>query len=367
MRRRTFLKSLSNSAALVSAAPALAANAGPVEPSLTNFLEVPAVLPGDLDAYFTEEKLHQAIDTRPSLQGVKFETVAYNFPAWHPTPMMEKILGKGWTEFEVLKRAQPLYPGHPMPKYPLWGYYNEAEPGWAEREIDLAADYGINVWMIDWYWHEGAQFYQEQLEGGFLKAANRSRLRFAIMWANHDWGNLFPQTTNEQAVLLPQRHTEDDMMKVTDYCIAHYFSQPNYWRIDGQPVFAIFNVRLLLDTFSAVELRSIFDKMRERVAKAGLGGLHLQASQVYRGHEVELKNLGFDSATNYHMFAGAFGQPSGSRTLLRQSGGTHHPALARERHHAQCSLFSRLSGGVGPDVPRQSARPDGDRADARPV
>ena len=39
--------------------------------------------------------------------------------------------------------------------------------------------------MIDWYWRE-EQFYHEQLEQGFLKAENRTKLKFAVMWANHD-------------------------------------------------------------------------------------------------------------------------------------------------------------------------------------
>ena len=58
--------------------------------------------------------------------------------------------------------------------------------------------------MIDWYWHEGTQFYHEQLEQGFLKADNRSKLKFAVMWANHDWKNVYPARSNrEAAILLP--------------------------------------------------------------------------------------------------------------------------------------------------------------------
>ena len=86
---------------------------------------------------------------------------------------MEKLFGKGWTEFETLKNSRPLYPGHLFPKYPLWGYLDEAEPEWAERKIATAANFGINAWMIDWYWQSGTMFYHEQLENGFLKARNR--------------------------------------------------------------------------------------------------------------------------------------------------------------------------------------------------
>jgi hypothetical protein len=309
MRRRQFFGRLGGSLAALEAGRALAA-APPSEesPGPANFANVSAVRSGDLEAYFTEEKLRQAVDTSVSLKGIKFEVVAYNFPSWHPSPFMEDRFGKGWTEFETLKNSRPLYPGHLFPKYPLWGYFNEADPEWAEREIATAADFGIDVWMIDWYWHSGTMFYHEQLEQGFLKARNRSRLKFAVMWANHHWKNVYPaRSPNQAATLLPQAHSEEDMLRVTDYCIEHYFHEPNYWRIDGRPVFAIFDLNLLLETFPADQLKRVFEKMRERVAKAGLGDLHLQASHVYGGHEGELRSLGIDSATLYHTFGWSYG------------------------------------------------------------
>jgi hypothetical protein len=317
MRRRQFFGMLGGSLAALEAERALAAAPPSQEaPRPANFADVSAVRSGDLEAYFTEEKLRQAVDTSASLKGIKFEVVAYNFPSWHPSPFMEDRFGKGWTEFDTLKNSRPLYPGHLFPKYPLWGYFNEADPEWAEREIATAADFGIDVWMIDWYWHTGTMFYHEQLEQGFLKARNRSRLKFAVMWANHHWKNVYPaRSPNQAAVLLPQLHNEDDMLKVMDYCLEHYFHQPNYWRIDGRPVFAIFDLNLLLETFPADQLKRVFEKMRQRVAKAGVGDLHLQASHVYGGHEAELRNLGIDSATLYHTFGWSYGgRPPGGRS-----------------------------------------------------
>jgi len=317
MRRRQFFKLLGASAAALGAPHSLPASPAQASSArVANFTDVPALDAGDAEAYFTEEKLRQSVDTSVPLKGLKFEVVAYNFPSWHPSPYMESIFGKGWTEFETLKNSKPLFPGHLFPKYPLWGFFNEAEPEWAEREIETAADHGIDVWMIDWYWHNGTMFYHEQLEKGFLKAQNRSRLKFAIMWANHHWKNVYPaRSPADAATLLPQLHSEDDLMKVTEYCIEHYFHETNYWRIDGRPVFAIFDVNLLLETFTRDQLRRAFDRMRERVARAGLGELHLQASAGHGGREAELKQLGFDSATFYHTFGWTYGGlPPGGRT-----------------------------------------------------
>ena len=145
----------------------------------TNFMGTAAI-----DSYFSDEALFKALGTRTLQKPTDVQVIAFNFPSWHPSPYMESLFGKGWTEYDTLRNAKGLFPGHTMPHFPLWGYYNEADPVWAAREIDLAADYGVNAWMIDWYWHNGRQFYQEQLEQGMLKAPNRSRLKFAIMWAS---------------------------------------------------------------------------------------------------------------------------------------------------------------------------------------
>jgi hypothetical protein len=116
MQRRNFFQALGGSAAALATTRGWAGTGSDnAQLAVPNFSNVPAVNPGDAEAYFTEEKLRQAIDTTPSLKGIKFEVVAYNFPSWHPSPFMEKIFGKGWTEFDTLKNSRPLYPGHLFP------------------------------------------------------------------------------------------------------------------------------------------------------------------------------------------------------------------------------------------------------------
>jgi hypothetical protein len=317
MNRRQFLGTVAGTLA-ASKSRVLAAE-GPSSTSATpiNYGDIPALQPGDADAYFTEEKLKVAIDNRTTSPVTKYQVVAYNYPGWHPTAFMDKKFEKGWTEFEVLRNSKPLYPGHLFPKYPLWGYFNEADAEGAEREIQAASDYGIDVWMIDWYWFSGTMLFQEQLENGFLKARNRSQLKFAIMWAFDDWTNLFPaRSPNDAAILLKQETDEQDMLRVTDYCIDHYFHQPNYWRLDGKLVFGIFNLELLLRYLPSDHLKRVFDRLRERVMQAGLGDIHIQASHGYGSHEGELRALGFDSATLYHTFGLTYDgtHPPGSRT-----------------------------------------------------
>jgi hypothetical protein len=269
----------------------------------------PHAASNDLATYFTESAMLEALGATSLGAPADCISVCYNFPSWHPTPFMEKALHPGWTEFETLKQARPLFPGHQMPRYPLWGYFNEADPAWAEKEIDAAADHGIDVWMIDWYWHAGTMFYQEQLEQGFLKARNSRRLKFAVMWANHHWRNVYPAPASGEApMLIAQTHSEEDCVRVIDYCIDHYFHQPNYWRIDDALVFAIFDLGLMHKALGPDGLKRSFEKMRRRVAKAGLGELHIQSSHVHGRLEDKFRELGIDSATSYHAFGALPGE-----------------------------------------------------------
>lgn len=323
MKRRTFL----HRAMQAGVASALTGSASGVEAQTTGLQppaaprELHAALPAALvgpeaiDGYFTEAQLRRALGVDALKRPVGSKIVAYNFPSWHPSPWMEARFGKGWTEFDTLRNAKPLFAGHTMPHYPLWGYYNEAEVEWAAREIDLAADHGVDAWLIDWYWHEGMQFYQEQLEQGFLKAPNRQRLQFAVMWANHDWKNVYPARSPDQAAtMLPMVHTLPDFDRVTEYCAEHYFHEPNYLRVAGAPLFTLFDAGKVIGQLGEDGLKRGLDRMRARAAQLGFPKLHLQVANGYDPYEGKLKELGFDSATQYGTFAWTYGfKPAGSR------------------------------------------------------
>jgi hypothetical protein len=119
------------------------------------------------------------------------ETVAVYFPSYHRDPLNDRWYGEGWSEWRLMEQARPLFPGHEQPKLCTWGSFDEADPAWMEKQIDLAADHGITSFLFDWYWYSGQKFMHRALEEGFLKARNRHRLKFFAMWANHTWG-VFP-------------------------------------------------------------------------------------------------------------------------------------------------------------------------------
>lgn len=240
-------------------------------------------------------------------------TVAtYYFGNYHPDdPRNDERMGKGWTEWKLVERAKPRFPGHQQPKVPAWGYTNESDPNVMAQKIAAAADHGIDAFIFDWYYFDDGPFLRGALESGFLRAPNHNRLKFAVMWANEDWIDIFPVKHGVVPKIFNRgRVTPETFQRIGDYLIRFYFRNPDYWRVNGKPYFSIYDLESLVASFGSVrETRAALDQLRFKAKVAGLPGLHLNAvawgtimlpkqqAPVDVGKLVS--DLGFDSVTSY--------------------------------------------------------------------
>ena len=122
----------------------------------------------------------------------RYTVAAYYFGNYHVDKRNEAQHGPGWTEWRLVESAKPRFEGHVQPKVPLWGYEDESDPAVFERKINVASDSGLSAFIFDWYWYNDGPFLEAALEVGYLGAENREQLKFAIMWANHDWFDIHP-------------------------------------------------------------------------------------------------------------------------------------------------------------------------------
>lgn len=242
-----------------------------------------------------------------------YQIAAYYFPNYHRDLRNEALYGTGWTEWDLVKQARPRFEGHRQPRVPLWGYEDEADPLVFARKVGAAADHGLTSFIFDWYWYNDGPFLNRCLEQGFLHSANRQRIQFALMWANHNWVDIFPlkrsQYQNPQ-LLYPGAVTEQTFDVMTDYIIEHYFSQPNYWKMDGCPYFSIYELFRFIEGMGSLEVaHRALESFRAKTQAAGFPDLHLNAIvwgvQLLPG-ETRLTNpsemlaeLGFNSVTSY--------------------------------------------------------------------
>jgi len=241
----------------------------------------------------------------------KIDVAVYYFPNYHVDPRNESWHGKGWTEWELVKKAGPRFPGHEQPKVPLWGYLDESDPETAAKQIEAAADHGIDAFIYDWYWYEDGPFLNDALEQGFLQARNRSRLKFSLMWANHDWINIHPyKRSTDYTVLAKGGVSRQAFEAAVDHIVARYFSHPSYWRVNGDLYFSIYELMSLVSGLGGIDAaKDALDYFRKKTREAGLGELHLNAvvwgvqilpqeRKIANANEM-LEMLGIDSVTSY--------------------------------------------------------------------
>lgn len=236
---------------------------------------------------------------------------AYYFPNYHPDARNAKQHGPGWTEWELVKRAEPRYPGHRQPRVPTWGYTDESDPDVMEMKIHCAADHGVDVFIYDWYWYNDGSFLERGLEAGFMQASSNGRMRFAIMWANHDWINIHPAKLHtEPALLYPGAVTPETFEVMTDHIVNHYFRHPCYWKIDGCPYFSVYELFRLVEGLGGLEAtRKALLRFREKTRAAGFPDLHLNGVtwgiQLLPGEQAVsnpaelVAYLNFQSVTSY--------------------------------------------------------------------
>ena len=111
------------------------------------------------------------------------QAVAYYFPDWtRPPGNKDRVFAEWW----YLENAFPRFSGHEQPKKPVWGYEDESDPAVMAKKVAVAAEHGLSAFVFCWYYHAQGHYIERALHEGYLKATNRARLPFAILWANHD-------------------------------------------------------------------------------------------------------------------------------------------------------------------------------------
>ena len=246
----------------------------------------------------------------------KYDIAAYIWPAYTgDEPRTHMFWPDGCGEWQTVKAMQPCFPGHAWPRKPLWGYVNEADPYVMEMEINAAADHGVNVFIYDWYWFDGRPFLEQCLNNGFLKARNNHRMKFFLMWANHTattmWDKRIADTNIPIWTGAVDRKTFET---IAHRAIDNYFSHPSYYKIDGKPVYLLFDVENLVSGLGGVaQTRDALEWFRRETVKAGFPGLELHLtirSRQYMARMLDEKtdiftfinDTGFDGVTHYQFF-----------------------------------------------------------------
>ena len=186
-----------------------------------------------------------------------------------------------------------------------------------EMEIEAAPDHGVNVFIYDWYWYDNRPFLENCLNDGFLKAKNHDKMKFYLMWANHDAMVSWDRRNSHMAgeVLWDGKVNFEQFQTIGKRWIEQYFNLSCYYRIDNKPVVSIYDTANFVNGLGGAEkAQEALSWLQEEAKKAGLPGVHIQMVKWGNdkmnlsgvdGSSMEMtaieamKVLGFDSCTHY--------------------------------------------------------------------
>ncbi len=197
------------------------------------------------------------------MRGKRCELKAGPFSAAWRLSLLLLVAGIGPTspiqadETDVFAYYYPWYVGgdwtrHPYPNTPVLGQYDSGSAAVAERQIAMAADHGLDGFLVSW-WGEDSPW-SKRLETGLLKAPNLHRIKLAVLYESalltdvDDERDLWFDFNSPKLV----RRFTDHLRRIS----RQYFDYPSYWRINGRPVVLFYLSRNYVN-FSAEKFAEI--------------------------------------------------------------------------------------------------------------
>lgn len=174
--------------------------------------------------------------------------IAFYLPQFHSIPENNAFWGEGFTEWRQLPRGLPRFPGHYQPRIPRdLGFYTLGSESILSEQVRMAAAAGVGAFCYYYYWFNGKRVLEAPLDVHLNSSVD---MPFLVMWANENWTKTWDGF--EDNVLLRQDYKdEDEDDLIAD--LARHFKDSRYVRLEGRPLFIIYNIRHVPEVETTVQ------------------------------------------------------------------------------------------------------------------
>ena len=233
--------------------------------------------------------------------------VAHYLPQFHRIPENDEWWGEGFTDWNNVARARPLFAGHRQPRVPRGGPYDQSRPDVVRRQAELARAHGIGAFCHYHYWFDGRQLL-ETPTNLFLDNPDID-IGICLAWANESWSRRWDG--QDHLILIRQTHppAQERWALHFEY-LKRAFTDRRALTVAGRPVFLIYRPQRIAD------LAGMLDDFRERAHRIGLPGLYLVAMDQSREGDDTLARH-FDAQLRFEPFATYFMRRSRDRPVFR--------------------------------------------------
>jgi lipopolysaccharide biosynthesis protein len=228
---------------------------------------------------------------------VNHRLVAFYLPQFHPIPENDRWWGKGFTEWQNVAKARPLFEGHYQPHLPAdLGFYDLRLPETRQAQAELALHYGIQGFCYYHYWFKG----QRLLERPFneVLGSGQPDFPFCLCWANETWR----AWDDGCDVLVKQEYSEEDDRSHIRW-LLQAFQDKRYIKIDGRPIFLVYRASRLPDPGATTAM------WRAEAKREGFPDLYLCRVESFPDEILDPTLFGFDAAVEFQPRGSNLGRP----------------------------------------------------------
>ena len=229
------------------------------------------------------------------IKEARARVIAMYLPQYYPIPENDNFWGKGFTEWNNVAKARPLFKGHHQPNIPAdLGFYDLRLPEIREQQAQLAREAGVEGFMYWHYWMGNDRRLlnrpiDEVLESG------KPDFPFCFGWANHEWKTSTWTTKKnfqKDHIICPMVYSEDDYIAHFNWCLKA-FNDPRYIKVDGKPFFLIYSSQTLPDP------QLFFNLWNKLARENGFPGIHfVSLASGYDDFMDKQLSQGFDAAVH---------------------------------------------------------------------
>lgn len=187
-------------------------------------------------------------------------------PQFHTTPENDEWWGKGFTDWDNLRGAKPLFEGHYQPRVPLnSNYYDLSDIETLRWQCKIAREFGIYGFSFYHYWFNGHLLLEKPME--MLLAHPEIDINYCICWANHDWTNSWKAgKENARTLIAHDFEDEEDWARHFNYMLQ-FFKDPRYITENNKPYLVIYVPHLIK------KINKMLDLWTEMAKQNGFDGL----------------------------------------------------------------------------------------------
>lgn len=221
-------------------------------------------------------------------------------PQFHQIPENDKWWGKGFTDWNAVQKAKPLFAGHNQPRVPLnKNYYSLDDPMSIKWQVDLSNKYNIYGFAIYHYWFNSKTKLLTTPAEILLKYKDL-KTNFMFLWDNATWKRTWSNVKHandwapnydiererkeDSGILAELIYGDEKDWKIHFDYLLSFFKDERYIKIDNKPVFGFFQPH---NDFSTITKMCEYWDMLAK--DNGFSGIYCMSRENYQGDNLKYR------------------------------------------------------------------------------